>query len=133
MNTFFRVCVFFCIMLIVFNLTWNFIYSLQAFQTTETMEFEKDPHSIFKMLTSVGGMAGVLAIISVGAVTTFITRSPVFIGITLFGLVFWSCYLSTLNIIRIGNYLPVEFELIITTGVLFIFVGAVIGMLSGSG
>jgi len=122
-------------MLIVFNLTWNFIYSLQAFQTTEAsqIEYEKDPHSIFKMLTSVGGMVGVLTIVAAGAATTFITRSPVFIGITLFGLVFWSSYLNTLNIIKIGNYLPTEFELIVTTGVVFIFVGAVIGMLSGSG
>jgi len=76
----------------------------------------------------VGGLGGALTL----AIAS-LTRSPVILGVGLFSTVFWACYINTLSIINIGGYIPLEFTAIGTGAMMFIFVGAVAGMLSGSG
>jgi len=60
-------------------------------------------------------------------------RSPVFAGIFLFGTVFWASYVNTMIVLNLGNFVPTEFLLIGTVAMMFVFSGAVVGMLSGSG
>jgi len=57
-------------------------------------------------------------------------HSAVPIGVWLFSSVFWSSYGNALGVLDI---VPAEFRLIGTAVMLFIWVGAVAGMFSGSG
>jgi len=139
MNTFFRICVFFCLSLIIFSLTWNFVYSLQAFEIPQGNIEAKEPETLFSEITDFEEGTGGIFVIAltsamiIGLFASWMTKSPVCIGLSMFGVIFWASYLNTLDIIRIGGYLPTELELLFTGGMIFIFSGAVIGMLTGSG
>jgi len=127
-------------MLVVFNLTWSFVYSLQAFEMGEVDVIKaKEPETLFSEITDFEEGTGGIFVIAltsamiIGLFASWMTRSPICIGLSLFGVIFWACYLNTLDIIRIGGYLPSELELIFTGTMVFVFAGAVIGMLTGSG
>ena len=71
--------------------------------------------------------------VAAGLVIGKLTGSTAPIGIFIFSDAFWTSYNATLHILTIGNYLPDSFILLATVGVTFLFIAAVIGMLTGSG
>ena len=141
MNTFFRISIYLCIMLLLITLSFSLINSFDAFgYTTEagveissTDEYlgelttldETDMNYIWGLFLGAGTVIG----IGIGAVTHSI--APVGIGI--FGGVFWGSLINTHVILSTGNYIPPELMTIFTICSGFIFVAALVGMTTGSG
>jgi hypothetical protein len=64
----------------------------------------------------------------------YATQSTTIIGIYIFSVYFWGSYLNTIGVIGIlvgANPVILAFIGLFTIPVVFIFIGAVIGMLSG--
>ena len=79
-----------------------------------------------------------LIIIGTGGIAIFlawITHSTSIIGVYIFAFVFWASYSNIVSMLYNNNFLGDlwGFVLIGTAGMTFIFIGAVAGMLSGSG
>jgi hypothetical protein len=70
---------------------------------------------------------------SYNGTVTIIVHSLTPLGIYLFGVAFWSSYNGTVTIIGMNSWLPGDFILIITVAMTFLFIGAIIGMITGSG
>jgi len=128
--------------MVVFTLAINFVNSLEVFPIYES-GFEPGGNSsdTFTNITNVeyendfGFMAILVLFGGVGAAIVLgaLIRSPVYLGIALFAAVFWASYINALGVININNWIPAGFLLIGTVVMIFIFAGAIIGMLSGSG
>ena len=147
LNTFFQVCIYMTVCMILFTLSVNFVSALGVFptgdveagvnvgdSTNETfMEFTKsteDPSGL--------SMTSIWTIVLTGAgigtlVIAWITKSTVILGVYVFSVIFWVSYGNALSILGLGNYIPLDFLAIGTGGMIFIWVGAIAGMLSGSG
>jgi len=139
LNSFFRICVYICLLLIVFNLTWAFVHSLGAFPIGEEGTSSERTSSVIEIFTGLsGGMLGLWGLVTglgiVGAIGIgALMHSTTPVGLFIFADVFWVSYNGTLQIMNIGNYMPAEFLLIATVGITFLFIAAVVGMLTGSG
>jgi hypothetical protein len=69
-----------------------------------------------------------------GAVTlAFLTKSVIPIGIHLFSTVFWTAYIKSNSILSAGDFIPGDFLAIFLIGMIFLFIAALVGMLTGSG
>jgi len=140
-NTFFQICVNICLCLVILTLSINFVVELNIFPvdmgsgltpsdtTNETME---------NITGRIGGVQNIWLMVYTGAgigglVIAWITRSTTVLGVYIFGAVFWISYIRCLSILNLGQYLPVGFIMIGTTAMGFVFIGAIAGMLSGSG
>ena len=83
-------------------------------------------------ITDLWGWAAGLVI--VGAIIVgWLTKSTAILGVYIFSVTFWTSYVTMLGITDIGNYVPPDIIFIGSAGLMFIWVGAIIGMLSGSG
>ena len=146
LNTLFQTCVYFTIIMLIFTLCINFVSFLDIFGTTEmgadvnlnngSETFESvsgNPiGNIWGSFTSATGLATLLGLggsIVVGA----LLRSPVVIGVGLFSTVFWASYLNMMGVLDLGGFMPPQLLGIAHASMLFIWAGATIGMLSGSG
>ena len=139
--TFYQSAIYLCITIIIFTLAVNFVNSLDAFPIEEKQGVEgvtqenalskltglKDPdmNNLWLLATGIG--------LAVAGVAAWITKSIVPVGIVLFSDVFWTSWLRMNIVLNIGGYIPGELLLLFTVGVLFVFIAAVIGMLTGSG
>lgn len=141
MNSFFRVSIMICLLMLVFTLVANFVSGLGIFP------------NVANIGTSVGGISdalsrltgltdgnmnmiwlGVTGLSFLGAVAlAAITRTMIPIGLHLFSLVFWTSWLRMSTIFSYGGYIPVEFIVIFTVGVMFVFIAAIIGLITGGG
>ena len=141
MNTFFRICVYFCIALMVFTLLLNFVAATGAFSYTpddagkeitdtgtvlEDVTALEEPNMDYLWLLVVGG-------IGAGLVVGALTHSVVPAGIFVFGSIFWASFINVHGILSIGGFIPTDLLTIFTVGVVFIFIAAIVGMLTGSG
>lgn len=140
MNTFFRMAVYLSFAMIVFNLVIAFIGTLGAFPVEGTpgtgTVAETNALSTFTGLT--GGMEGawllVTTITGFGAIALAIAfRQMIPIGLHLFGLVFWTSFTKANSIFSTGGFIPGEFLAIFFIGMMFLFIAAIIGMITGSG
>ena len=61
------------------------------------------------------------------------TQSTNMIGVWLFSSVFWTSYNNAISVIDVNSWIPGDFLLMFTVAFLFLWVGAVIGILTGSG
>ena len=77
-------------------------------------------------ITSIIGVAATIAL-------AILTHSPSIIGAGIFSTVFWTSYVNVNTIISIGGYVPMSFITISFVVMGFLWVGAVIGMITGSG
>ena len=141
MNSFFRITIYFSIALVVFSLSINFIDGLAAFPIETEMGPQinntddalaaltklDDPNmnSIFLLVTTGAGIVAVAL--------AALTRSVVPIGIYVYGAVFWTSWIRAQSILSFGGYMPGDFLLIFTVGVMFIFIASIIGLLTGGG
>jgi len=134
--------------MIVFTLTITFVNAMGVFTPTETgIDTGSNTSGFFEDVTDaeynesdfedqvgmdavwlVGGLGGTLTL----AIAS-LTRSPTILAVGLFSTVFWTAYINALGIINVGGYIPLSFIGIGTGAMMFIFVGAITGMLSGSG
>ena len=155
LGTFYQTCSYICMVLIAVNLAFAFVVGLGVFgdnfaggiQTTDDTGGMVDEFTNVSASTdtaSYTGMDALWIIIGGSVIGTagglflgYITHSSVFVGIGLFSGVFWSSYLNSLGILYIGGFIQpladVGFILIGSVLMIFMFAGAIIGMLSGSG
>ena len=143
MNSFFRTCVVICFIMLAFSLVANFIDSTGAFgshtggnpgvsvssgdSALRTITNLEDPNMQSLWL-------GVTGLSLIGAIAlAYVSHSLTPIGLHLFGAVFWTSWIRMSSIFSYGGYIPGDFILIFTVGVMFLFIAAIIGMLTGSG
>jgi len=60
-----------------------------------------------------------------------VTQSASILGAYIFGAVFWTSYINAFSIIGAIGFIPLGFIVLFTVPMIFLFIGAVIGMLSG--
>lgn len=127
---------------ILLNIGFGFIQGLGSFPLAEDETIgtgNVTNRNVLTVLTGLsGGMEGMWALFLVAgaAASVFLawaTHSVVPIGIYLFSEVFWTSWIRTHGILNFGGYIPADFLLLITIGMIFLFIAAVIGMLTGSG
>ena len=151
LSTFYQICVYITITMVLFTLAVNFVSAMNIFQTGIDVgkDVSGNSSNIFSSFTDVSseGYTGMNAIwnlllgsaigLAAGAFLGLLMHSTVFMGIGLFSGVFWSSYINTIGIINVNNWLmtyPLSLFVVLgTVGMMFIFAGAIIGMLSGSG
>lgn len=141
MNTFFRICIFICLSLIVFNLVFAVINGLGAFpHEGEVPGQEFDESNALSRLTGLSDpnmnaiWAGVVGLSFLGVVVlAAVTHSVIPIGMHLFSTVFWTSWIHTQSILSYGGLLPDDIVSIFFVGVLFVFIAAIVGILTGSG
>lgn len=139
-----KTCLYICMLLIIFTLVVNFIDSTSAFdtkidsgvesQTTDSGVLEVFTNSPDQTvnniwLVAVGGSL-------IGAVgLAYLTHSIVPVGIHLFSTVFWTSYLRAWNVMSAGSFTDdiSGLMLVFTAAIMFLFIGAIVGMLTGSG
>jgi len=88
-----------------------------------------DPNmnNIWLTVTTLGGIA------AIGLV--WISHSIVPIGLFLFSTIFWTSYIRAWSVINYGSVLTdvPEFTILFTVAILFVFIAAIIGILTGGG
>lgn len=138
LNSFYQICIFFTIGLFVFSLGLNFMIGLHLFGDMAPVGITPGANSddTFSKITGGLGMNAiwgiVLTISGFGAVAlAILTQSATFVGIYIFSVVFWASYLNALGIINAFGLIPITFIGLFTVPLIFIFAGAIIGMLSG--
>lgn len=152
LSTFFQICIYITVAMVLFTLSISFVSALGVFQTTVETGFvpgdtTNETFSDLTNLETSSGLTGMNAILAIvtgsiiglvgGMALGWIMQSTVFIGIGVFTGVFWTSYISALSIVNTNNWLmafPMNlFVGMGTVGMLFIFGAAITGMLSGSG
>jgi len=139
MATFYRTSVYLCLSIIVFTLAINFVNSLQAFDPYESgMTDVNEENALEKISGLSGGMVNIWAValtLTGGAAIAlaWVTKQITPIGIYLFSVVFWTSWIRMWTVTDIGGYIPGEFTILFFVGAIFIFIAAVVGMLTGSG
>ena len=125
--------------MLLFSLCVSFIHGLGVFPVADNPGLETTSDNVLSQLTLLDGDMSALwlSLVTIGGVTAlglaYLTHSVTPIGIHLFGTVFWTAYIRTSSILNTGGYIPADFLLIATVGMIFIFIAAIIGMLTGSG
>ena len=140
MNTFFRICIYYCIGLLVFTLLFNLVNATGAFDinVNEGLQVSDSDSALGELTTletpNMNFLIGLIATgVAAGIVVGWVTQSIVPVGISIFGSVFWASFINTHSILSTGGYIPGELLLIITVCTALIFVAAIVGMLTGSG
>lgn len=155
-ESFFQLCIIFSILVIIFTLSINFVSALGVFGDT-TIDTGYDTvisdvgddtyetsDSIFKQIlpglpNGVSDIWGTVmtagGIISIGV--AILMHSAIPIGVYIFFTVFWSSYIRCIGIINVDGIFTTAplsgFLVIITVGMIILFMGALAGMFSGSG
>lgn len=151
-STFFQICVYIAVVLITFNCLISFVAGLGVFPTDAQsgIVIIDDPASTFEDTTTITdnqGNYGIDALwtivggsvlgLGAGMVLGWAFHSTALLAVSIFAGVFWSSYISAFNTISSIGFLSssnmVAFIAVGSVGMLFIFSGAVAGMLSGSG
>ena len=140
LSNFFQTCLYFCLCMIIVTLCINFVDGLGVFPTPieSGVDVSGSSDDIFTKLTNIkGGLKYVWAFaigtgLAVAGLVAWVTHSTIPFGIYLFSAVFWTSYGRALSIVYTWH-IPGDFLVIGTVLMLFLFAGAVAGMLSGSG
>jgi len=139
MNSFFRICIYYCLGLLVFTLLFNVVSITGAFDMSPApgIQVSSTEDSLGELTTletpNMGYLWGLVAFgAASGLVIGWITKSIVPLGISIFGTVFWASFIHTHSILSMGGFIPGELLLIFTVCTVLIFVAALVGMLTGS-
>ena len=142
MNSFFRVCIYVCIFMVMFNVGWSFVRGLGVF-AGEGMSSQgitdEGTNSLFTTFTGFNdGLIGMFTVATAAGLggsilIGWLTGSAAPIGVYLFGMLFWTSYNGSLSVISMNSWLPGDFILIVTIGMAMVFAAAVIGLLTGGG
>ena len=128
--SFYSTAIYLSIGLIIFSVGITFIVGLAVFptaieETSVITGLDSDLDWVWSTIVGFGTVFSLLMCI--------LLRSVVPLGINIFGVIFWTSWVHAGAILSFGGFIPVEFILLFTIGVGFVFVAAVIGMLTGSG
>ena len=136
-------CFYICVLLIVINLGWGFLRGADDLWTASASDKNvlegTDDHSLIQELTGLdsSGTDMWLMITTIGGAAalafSWMVHSLTPLGLYLFGVAFWTSYNGTISILNMNGWLPGEFILIGTVCMAFLFIGSIIGMITGSG
>ena len=150
-ETFFQICIMFTIGMFIFSLCVHYVSGLGLYGDTDLsqgLDIGDDANSTIRSATKSNDYLGgigvdvVFGLVLTGAgiagiVVAWLTHSTAIIGVFIFSAAFWAAYLNTLGILNIGfgasSFIDPGFVLIGTAGMGMIWIGAIAGMLSGSG
>ena len=149
LSSFYQICIYICLVLIVFNLCINFVAALNVFpvndlSTDSQIPKSSDYNETFSSVTIYPSVGNVLATLLTASGIGFFAgvalglrmHSTVFVSIGLFTGAFWSSYYNTISIMNINGFLTsdpmIYFTVIGTTGIGIIFIAAVNSMLGGT-
>jgi len=145
LNTFFQVATYLCIILLLFTLAINFVNAMGIFpvDVKTGISTEGDTPNIFSDITGLdGGMEYIwITILSVSGIGTIVVailmHSTTPVGVWLFSSVFWTSYIRMIDVVNVTGVFDTDpllsFLKIGTVAMLFLWVGAIIGMFTGSG
>lgn len=137
----------FAVGIITFTLVLNFLFGMGIFgtipidgmdvsgnQSDIVGNFTRTPEGqstgFGGVWTLVFGIGSILA--AVGAVGIAIaTQNATFVGVYIFSVYFWASWINAISILGFGGFIPASFLLLFTIPIGFVFVGAIVGMLSG--
>lgn len=155
-DSLFQLCFYFCICMLLFNLSVSFVSAANFFDTSVNTGSElgdkgdditKNASSGQSLVygndkvTSSGGYNFndiwkiLISGVALGAIVIlYLSRDIRVLGVYAFGVFFWASYLNMLGIINFSQWFPgFGFEAIIHGAMVFVFIGAIIGITSGSG
>jgi len=141
LNTFFRMSVYICFILLLISLCFNVVNTFDAFGVTDVPSGIDlgDTEVVLSHTTSLAtpnmnyiiGLVGLGVAFGVGV--GYLTSSIVPVGIGIFGSVFWASFYNTYTVLQVGSYVPQEILTMFTICTVLIFAAAIIGMTTGSG
>jgi len=139
--TFYRTCIYLCVVLIIFTLSINFVNALGVFSSYDASPTEESlttENALEQISGLSGGMEYIWGLaIGLGAGATmflvYLSKQISPLGIYLFSSIFWTSWLKMNTVININGVIPAELIMLFTVGAMFIFIAAIIGMLTGSG
>jgi len=133
----FKTAIYITFALLFFSLSINFVLSTNAFPVQMQTEQYNTKNVLQKLtllkepsMAYVFGIASTLSLVASLAVCA-ITRTIVPLGIYVFGQVFWTSWIRMQNILSLGGYIPTSFLTMISIGAIFVFIAAIIGILTG--
>lgn len=145
-SSFFQICVYLTIIMFIFSLSVSYVSGLGVFPVSVESGFQSGDNfsgsfeNVTKQPEYLGGLSmdliwGLVLTGSglAGLFLAWLTRSTAIIGVFIFSIAFWAAYVNTLGILNIGNYIDPNLIGIGTAAMGFIWIGAIAGMLSGSG
>jgi len=143
MQNFFSVCIYLTIGLMVFCLALNFFVVLNIFgvgqigpemgnnSSADVQRFTQNPE--FPSGMTMGAIWAIVlsASTGVGILLSWLTQDASLLGVFIFSGVFWSSYINAMTIINAMLVIPGVILGLFTVPIFFLFIAAVIGMLSG--
>lgn len=141
LNTFFQLCIYICIVVIVFTLAINFVNGIGVFEPVKSgVPTGTDTNNTFGGFLQGGSISGMDAmwgvVLTVGGLIAvagaIAMHSAIPVGAYIFSGIFWTSYMNALGVLG-SFFIPPEFQLIGTVMMFFFWCGAVAGMFSGSG
>lgn len=149
-STMFQICIYITIVTVIFTVSISFVAGLNIFPTVAQggVIIDDDAGQTFEDITTLTDgkgnygtnalwniVAGSILGLAGGIVLGYAFQSTALLGISVFSGIFWSAYISAFAAVTSWGYFEglEGFILIGSVGMLFVFAGAVAGMLSGSG
>lgn len=145
-SSFFQICVYLTLIMFIFSLCVSYISGLNVFGITVEEGFQPGSNfsdtfaGVTRQPEYLGGISMDLiwGLVLTGAgiaglFLAWVTRSTAIIGILIFSISFWAAYGNCLSILNPMGWVDPNLIGIGTAAMGFIWVGAIIGMLTGSG
>jgi hypothetical protein len=144
MNTLFRLALYITIVLMMFNLGWGLLRSMDGTVFADVGDHGADIEDgssigIIRQFTGLKSSDQALwgIILSFGVLASlafsWMVHSLVPVALYIFSVGFWGSYHATITSINIGGVIPAGFMLLVTGVMAFLFLGAIIGLTTGNG
>jgi len=139
LSNYFRIAVYFCLVMVIFTLAINFVSALGIFPPVESgMEVDTSGGAtdvVQKISGFSGGLGTMWAIITaasagVAIVVARIIGNASVIGVWLFSGIFWTSYGRAMTVTNIGGYIGQDFLIMFTVALVFVWIAAVISMIT---
>jgi len=137
LTNYFRIAIYFCLVMIIFTLAVNFVSALNIFSAVPTgISSSGTPQDIFSEISGFSGgvqYIWVLLLTMAGLFVVFMAKvfnDKAIIGVYIFSAIFWTSFNRCLSVINIGNFIPGDLLTIFVVALLFVWVAAIIGMLT---
>ena len=145
-ETFFQLCLYFTLGIIIFSMIFGVLVGLNVFSGADVnsgVDIDtSDKDAAFTDITGedlqtnllISVSAGTILGLAAGGTVSWLTHTTSAIGVGIFTGTFWGAYLNMYSILDSGSFLSdAGILIIITVVVTMLFVGAIIGMFTGSG
>lgn len=150
MNTFSALCIAACVFMIFVGFSFGFVDAMGVFPVEQASPFDATDDSLeivenlsqnitgtegrMSWSTMWGIVTGAMLIGAIGI--SLITHTTNLIGVYIFGTFFWSSWINVVGILDTFDFLASAAGLVlltmITVGMSIMFIGAIVGMLSGA-